>query len=157
MQVDFYHLTRDPLGGALALIAGKATAGGERMVVVSGDAAQRKALSQALWSASPTSFLANGEADEPHAERQPIVLSDQPVAVNGARFLAIVDNVWRDGEEAFARTFFFFSRIMTAMLRGRRGRCWASARAWCAITGSRMAAAGFAPDKAILAMAYKGG
>ncbi|GGZ01722.1 DNA polymerase III subunit chi [Novosphingobium colocasiae] len=128
MQVDFYHLTRDPLGGALALIAGKATAGGERMVVVSGDAAQRKALSQALWSASPTSFLANGEADEPHAERQPIVLSDQPVAVNGARFLAIVDNVWRDGEEAFARTFFFFedhdrdaARAAWAMLGKREG------------------------------------
>ena len=128
MQVDFYHLTRDPLAAALALIAGKATAGGERMLVVSGDEGQRKALSQALWSASPTSFLANGDTREPHAERQPILFSDQAEPLNGARFLAIVDNVWRDGEEPFARTFFFFedhdrdaARSAWSMLGKREG------------------------------------
>lgn len=128
MQVDFYHLARDPLAVALALIAGKATAGGERMVVVSGDAAQRKALSQALWSASPTSFLANGEGDEAFADRQPIVLSETAHPVNGARFLAIADNVWRDGDVPFSRTFFFFedgdreaARAAWSMLGKREG------------------------------------
>ena len=36
--------------------------GGDRLLVVSSSAEQRKGISQALWKAGPESFLANGEA-----------------------------------------------------------------------------------------------
>jgi len=128
MRVDFYQLSRDPAESALALIAGKVAGNGERLLVVSGDLAQRQRICQALWSAGPESFLANGFAGEGNEDRQPILLSEAPDPVNGARFMAIADGQWREGETAFTRTFFLFddttlqhARDTWRMLRTRDG------------------------------------
>lgn len=118
MRVDFYQLSRDPAEAALPLIAGKVIAAGERLLVVSADDDQRKRIRQALWSARPDTFLANGEASEGHEERQPILLSDQPEPVNGARFLAIADGQWREGREPFERTFYLFDEATVQQARG---------------------------------------
>ena len=128
MRVDFYQLSRDPAEAALPLLARKALAGGERLLVVSEDAAQRRRISQALWALGGESFLANGMAGEGSEDRQPILLSEMPHPLNGARFLAIADGVWRDAEMPFARTFFLFddatiqhARETWRMLRSREG------------------------------------
>ena len=128
MRVDFYQLSRDPAEAALPLLARKVLAGGDRLLVVSGDAGQRQRLSQALWALGGESFLANGIAGEGHEQRQPILLSDTPEPLNGARFFAIADGRWREGETPFARTFFLFdaetlqhARDTWRMLRDRGG------------------------------------
>lgn len=127
MRVDFYQLSRDPAETALPLLARATLKSGERMLVVSADPAQRERIGQALW-AVPDSFLANGAMGEGDEDRQPILLSDSPQPANGARYLAITDGMWREGETPFARTFFLFdettitaARDVWRMLREREG------------------------------------
>lgn len=118
MRVDFYQLSRDPAEAALPLIAGKVIESGERLLVVSADGEQRRRIRQALWSAGPETFLANGEAGEGDEESQPILLSDQPEPANGAKYLAIADGLWREGREPFARTFYLFDEATVQQARG---------------------------------------
>ncbi len=110
MRVDFYQLSRDPAETALALIAGKVAESGERLLVVSADAGQRQRICQALWSSAPEGFLANGLAGEAGEARQPILISDAARPANGARFMAIADGKWREGEgdSPPERVFFLF-------------------------------------------------
>lgn len=107
MKLDFWQYTHDPLEKVVALIARRALAQGERVLVVHGDAEQRAAISRALWQAGPESFLANGEAGAPGADRQPVLLSAEPVAANGATHLILADGTFRDAP-GFARVFLLF-------------------------------------------------
>lgn len=118
MRVDFYQLTKDPAEQVLPLIARNTLAAGERLLVVSDDAAQLKRTSEALWTRLPETFLANGHAADPHAARQPILLSADVAPVNGAKFMALADGVWRDG--AFTRVFLLFPPDRIDDARG----CW---------------------------------
>ena len=59
MQVDFYQLTRDPAHNVLPAIANKVLEEGRRLLIVSNDAEQLKAISTALWAWKPDSFLAH--------------------------------------------------------------------------------------------------
>lgn len=126
-RVDFYQLSRDPVEAALPLLARATLKAGERMLVVSEDAAQLERIGEGLW-ALPDSFLANGLAGTPHDERQPVLLSGEVDPANGARFLALADGIWREGTESFARTFLLFdeftvgaARDVWRMLRAREG------------------------------------
>ena len=106
-QLDFWQVTDDPVEKVVALIARRVLDEGERLLVVAADPAQRAAIADALWRAGPESFLANGEADAPGAERQPIVLSHDIAPTNGATHLVLADGVFRDSE-GFARLFLLF-------------------------------------------------
>ena len=105
MQLGFYLVTDGAVETALAQIAGKVLENGERLLVVSGDEAQRDAVAKALWDAAPPQFLANG-AD--HPDRQPILIADHCEPANGAKFIALADGRWRDAAAAFERGFLFF-------------------------------------------------
>ena len=120
MRVDFYQLSRDPAEAVVPLLAVNTLKAGERMLVVSGDMAQRTAVSQALWSHAPEGFLAHGEAGGAHDARQPVLLADAVSAPNGAKFVALADGTWRDGLDAFERVFLLFG---PAEIDGARG-CW---------------------------------
>jgi len=124
MQVDFYQLGRDPLVSVLASIATRVLAGGGRLLVVTGDETQAKAIDEGLWTASVESFLPHGliGAD------QPILISASPEPANAARNVAIVDGVWRDEALGFDRAFHFFddssieaARTAWRSLKGREG------------------------------------
>lgn len=119
-QVDFYQLSRDPVERVAPLLAAKALDGGGRLLVVSGDAAQRAALSDALW-AREGAFLANGEPGEPHAARQPVLISEGCEAGNGARTAILADGEWRDEAAAFDRTILIFGREQTEGARALWG------------------------------------
>jgi len=120
VRVDFYQLSRDPAEGVLPLIARNSLKAGEWLLVVSADNDQLGRIGEALWGRAGDSFLANGLAGGPHDARQPVLLSDSVAAANGARYLAIADGVWREGEPAFERTFFIFGE---AELQPARD-CW---------------------------------
>lgn len=106
-EVSFYQLSRDSVERVVPLLAAKAIESGDRLLVVSGDAAQRAALSEALWAREGT-FLANGEADQPHAARQPILLSERCDAANGAGLAILADGVWREDAAGFDRAILLF-------------------------------------------------
>lgn len=107
MKVDFWQLSRDPVEKVVALIAQRVMDSGERLLVVSKEAGQREAISKALWAAAPESFLANGEAGAPGAERQPILLSDTLEAANSASHVIFADGQYRE-PSGFARAFLLF-------------------------------------------------
>lgn len=107
MKVDFWQLSHDPVEKVVALIAARVLDQDERLLVVSEDASQRQAIAQALWSEGPTTFLANGEAGQAGAERQPILLSDQCEHLNGASHVIFADGRFRD-PQGFARSFLLF-------------------------------------------------
>lgn len=120
MRVDFYQLSRDPAEAVVPLLAANTLKAGERLLVISADEAQRAAVSQALWSHAPESFLAHGEAGGGHDARQPVLLSNQPEPANGARFVVLADGAWREGLDAFERVFLLFGAASIDDARA----CW---------------------------------
>jgi DNA polymerase-3 subunit chi len=127
MKVDFWLLSRDPVEQVVAQIAGKVLSQSERLLVVSESEAQRKVLSGALWSAGRETFLANGEAGAPGAQRQPILLSGVCEPVNGASHAILADGRYREAP-GLARIFLLFdeatrqaARQTWAALDGRAG------------------------------------
>jgi DNA polymerase-3 subunit chi len=107
VKLDFWQVTDDPIEKVVTLIAKRAWGEGERVLVVSADPEQRAAISRALWQAGPESFLANGEADGPGADRQPVLLSAEPQPLNGASHLILADGLFRE-TTGFARVFLLF-------------------------------------------------
>ena len=110
MRVDFYLLSADPAPAATALLASKVREAGERLLVVADDLDLLETISQALWNASPEAFLANGIAGDEHDARQPILLSNEVDAANGATFLLIADGEWREPGEGFSRVLYLFDQ-----------------------------------------------
>lgn len=107
-RVDFYQLSRDPVERVVALLAGKVLQAGERLLIASDDAAQRETISKILWEQGGASFLAHGAADAPHADRQPILLSESCTAPNGARMAILADGQWREEASTFDRVMLLF-------------------------------------------------
>ncbi len=102
MRVDFYVLGQVPPEKIVPALAARALGSGDRLLVVSGDAAQRERLSDALWYHD--GFLAHGDK---HPERQLIQIGDTLEAPNGAKLLCLADGEWRENE-AFERIFYLF-------------------------------------------------
>lgn len=109
MRVDFYQLSRDPAPAVVAMLAAKVRQAGERLLVVADDLDLLEATSKALWEAAPEDFLANGIAGDEHDARQPILLSSEVEAANGAKFLLLADGEWRDPGDGFARVMLLFN------------------------------------------------
>ncbi|MGI8943496.1 MAG: DNA polymerase III subunit chi [Qipengyuania sp.] len=107
-RVDFYQLSRDPVEQVVPLLARKVLEAGERLLVFCEEARARAALSDALWDRGGVGFLANGEAGEPYAARQPILLAAGCDAHNDAKMALIADGQWRDGASAFERVLLLF-------------------------------------------------
>ena len=104
MIIDFYHLTASPLERVLPSVAEKVLAGGERLLVVAGPERIGQ-LDELLWTYARDSFLPHGR-EQP--ESQPVLLSAEPEAANGATNIALGDGRWRDEALGFARAFYFF-------------------------------------------------
>ncbi|WP_379920803.1 DNA polymerase III subunit chi [Erythrobacter sp. R86502] len=107
MKLDFWQYTHDPVEKVAALIARRTLGEGERVLIVSADPDQRALVSRALWQAGPDTFLANGEADAPGAERHPVLLSVEIAPLNGASHLILADGIYRESS-GFARVFLLF-------------------------------------------------
>lgn len=124
MQVDFYHLGRDPLPQILASIATRVLAGGGRLLVVTGEEEQAAMVDRALWEGPVDTFLAHGR----EGADQPILIAPDCEAANGARHVALIDGVWRDEAIGFDRAFHFFddrsidaARSAWRIVKGREG------------------------------------
>ncbi len=109
MRVDFYHLTRDPAEKLVPMLASKSLDVGKKLLLLAQDEARCAALSQALWSDDPASFLAHDFAGSERQADQPILISDQCDPANGASYIILSDGLWRDEALAFERAFFLFT------------------------------------------------
>ncbi len=124
MQVDFYHLGRDPLPQILASIATRVLAGGGRLLVVTGEEGQADLIDKALWEGGTDGFVPHGR----EGADQPVLIAATCDAANGARHVALIDGVWRDEATGFDRAFHFFddrsidaARAAWRTVKGREG------------------------------------
>lgn len=119
VQVDFYHLTADPIERVLPRIAERVLETGGRLLVVSGDEGLAARLDQHLWNYTPESFLPHGRAGEEGEAEQPVLIAAS-IAIppaNGARAVALADGVWRDEALDFDRAFHFFDDVTVEAAR----------------------------------------
>ena len=107
-QLSFYLSGERPVDQVLPIIMRGAMAKGQRVLVVADGEGELDRLSAALWTSNPAAFIANGKASDPHAERQPILLSTQCTPANGAPVIALADGKWRPQAEEFERALLFF-------------------------------------------------
>ena len=121
MLVRFYLTGARPVEEVLPTIARGNLTAGNRMVVVAEDDDLLARLSRQLWEQYPEDFLAHGHAGQPHAARQPILLSKTCEARNDARLVALADGQWREEAESFERAFLFFDDAGRDVAR----RAWA--------------------------------
>ncbi|HEX8061855.1 MAG TPA: DNA polymerase III subunit chi [Allosphingosinicella sp.] len=130
MIVDFYHLTASPLERALPSIAEKVLATGQRLLVVAEPGVLGR-LDEQLWSYAKDSFLPHGRE---RVESQPVLLSSDPVAANGAANIALADGRWREEALGFERIFYFFDNDARDgardAWRALKGRPEVEARYW---------------------------
>ena len=104
MIVNFYHLERTPLERVLPSICTGLLANGERLLVVAEESVLAR-LDEQLWTFAPDSFLPHGRQ---RSESQPVLLSPEPVAANGARNVALADGRWREEALGFDKAYFLF-------------------------------------------------
>ena len=117
MKVDFYHLTRSPLDRVLPRIAQRLHDDGERLLLLSEDADQRRHLDMLLWTYAPDSFLPHAEAGAGDDTLQAVLIAPEPTDASAARNVAIVDGRWRDEALTFDRAFHFFGEEHIAAAR----------------------------------------
>jgi len=116
MQVDFYHLTRQPLEHVLPRIAERVVEGGGRLLIVAAGEKQRAAIDALLWN-PPESFLPHGQAGAGRDALQRVLIAGEAIAGNGARNVALADGQWRDEALGFDRAFHLFDEDRIAEAR----------------------------------------
>jgi DNA polymerase-3 subunit chi len=127
-EIGFYHLARTGPDQALPRLLGRTLAAGERAVVrTGGGAARLAALDAALWACEEPDWLPHGTAADGDADLQPIWLTTEDEAPNGARFLFLIDGATSDRLGDFARVFDLFDGNDETAVAAARAR-WLTAR-----------------------------
>jgi len=127
-EIGFYHLTRTGPDQALPQLLGRTLAAGQRAVVLCGTADRVAALDDALWRCEEPNWLPHGTASDGDAALQPIWLTTDDAAPNGARFLFLVDGAGSSRLGDFDRVFDLFDGTDEAAVAAARQR-WVAARA----------------------------
>jgi DNA polymerase-3 subunit chi len=107
-RIDFYQLSRDPVERVATTLARKVMGVGARLLIVHDDGEMRATISRELWRAGDEEFLANGEAGQAGAERQPILLSAEIDTANEASMVILADGKWRNDAINFDRAMLLF-------------------------------------------------
>lgn len=91
-EIFFYHLKHQPLEIALSRLLEKCLQRDWRAFVQVGTPERLSGLDSQLWTFRDDSFLAHGIAGQEHDDKQPVLLSAQPLAAsNGAQVRFFVD------------------------------------------------------------------
>jgi DNA polymerase-3 subunit chi len=107
-EIGFYHLTRTGPDQALPQLLGRTLAAGQRAVVLCRGEERIAALDTMLWQCGEPDWLPHGTAADGDAELQPIWLTTEDAAPNGARFLFLLDSARSARLGTFDRVFDLF-------------------------------------------------
>lgn len=108
-EVWFYHLERSSLDEVLPGLLEKTLQRGWRALVRSPDPDRIEQLDARLWTFRDDAFLPHGVAGEPHAERQPVLLTTAVDAnPNGADALFLIDGAEAGDLSGFQRCLSLF-------------------------------------------------
>lgn len=101
-EVYFYHLTRSPVEAALAQLLKRALAADWRVAVRGQDWKRMDWLDEKLWLGPEEEFLPHGRAGQPHAARQPVLLTTSAEAENAPHCVMSVDGAEVTAEDLAA-------------------------------------------------------
>ena len=121
-EIWFYHLERSTLDQVLPTLLEKTLERGWRALIKSSHAHRLDDIDERLWTFHEESFLPHGRADQPLADRQPVLLSESGENLNGAQALFIVDDAELGVTEGFERCFIIFDGQDEPALQNARGR-----------------------------------
>ena len=127
-EVAFYHLTRTDLVHALPPLLGRTLAAGQRAAVRCASEAGVVALDKALWECNNPDWLPHGTPADGDPDLQPIWLTTDDAAPNGARFLFLVEGAESERLADFDRVFDLFDGNNEAAVAAARQR-WRLAKA----------------------------
>lgn len=127
-EIGFYHLTRTALDVALPKLLGRVLETGGRAVVKASSEERVAALDTALWLCPDPDWLPHGTRATGEADLQPIWLTTEDEAPNGARFLFLVEGATSARLDAFERVFDLFDGRDEAAVAAARQR-WTAAKA----------------------------
>ncbi|MDJ1007038.1 MAG: DNA polymerase III subunit chi [Paracoccaceae bacterium] len=118
----FYHLTRSPVETTLATLLPKALGAGWQIAVRGTDRGRLERLDEVLWNGD--GFLPHGLAGGPHDADQPVLLTTESAAPNGAACLFAVDGAEVGVEEAqgFERVCLLFEGADPEAVEAARGQ-----------------------------------
>jgi DNA polymerase-3 subunit chi len=133
-EIGFYHLTRSGAEQALPLLLGRTLAAGQRAVVRCATEARVAALDTALWLCEEPDWLPHGTKASNEADLQPIWLTTDEEAPNGARFLFLIDGTSAPLLDAFDRVFDLFDGRDADAVTAARARWKAAKEAGHALT-----------------------
>ncbi len=124
-EIGFYHLTRSTRLQALPRLLARTLAAGQRALVVTADTAE---LSATLWG--QPEWLPHGTVADGDPDLQPIWLSSEPDAANGARYLFLLDDAGAATNRlaSFDRVFDLFDGNNPVSVAAARAR-WKAAKA----------------------------
>ena len=127
-DVGFYHLTRTALEEALPRLLGRTLDAGQRALVLCPNDGRVATLDKALWQAKQPDWLPHGTQADGDADLQPIWLSAETSAPNGAKYLFLVDSAETDDLGRFDRVFDLFDGKDDDAVAAARRR-WTAAKA----------------------------
>lgn len=127
-EMWFYHLERTGLDQALPELLEKTLQRGWKAVVRTGEAQRIEHLDGWLWSYRDDSFLPHAPADEPHAARQPILITTGFENPNAADALFLIDGAEPGELAGYARCVVLFDGADEAQLKLARSQ-WTQAKA----------------------------
>jgi DNA polymerase-3 subunit chi len=127
-EVWFYHLERTGLDQALPELLEKTLQRGWRAVVRSSAPERIDHLDGWLWSYRDESFLPHAPADDPQAERQPILLTTGMENANAADALFLVDGAAPGALDGYRRCIVLFDGGDDDQLRNARS-LWSEVKA----------------------------
>jgi DNA polymerase-3 subunit chi len=127
-EVWFYHLERSALDQVLPELLEKTLARAWRALVRTSEPERVEQLDGRLWTYRDDAFLPHGPADEPFAERQPILLTTVEENRNGAQALFLLDGAEPGDISPYERCILLFDGRDEAAV-GLARRRWSAFRA----------------------------
>ena len=127
-EVWFYHLERSGLDQVLPELLEKTLARGWRALVRTPEPDRIDHLDGWLWTYRDESFLPHGTAEEPGAERQPILLTTGDENANASNALFLIDGAEAASLDDYERCILLFDGRDEQALAGARQR-WKETKA----------------------------
>jgi DNA polymerase III subunit chi len=128
-EMLFYQLDRQPLERVLPTLIERSLERGWRVVVQAGSQERVEALDAHLWTFREDSFLPHGDAREPDAREQPVLLTAEDGNANRAHVRFLIDGVPVPADAAgYARIVLIFDGADNDAVRAARER-WSAAKA----------------------------
>lgn len=122
MPIWFYHLERSTLDDVLPELVDRCLKRNWRVLIRADNDGLLGEIDDRLWAWRDDAFLAHGRAVEPHADRQPVLLTTESENLNGAQALFIVDGAELGATKGFERCIIIFDGRDEQALSGARIR-----------------------------------